>query len=503
MKRLLFLFLAGLFVLVSCKKSDDTIIPETEGQQGGPPLESTRSLADYPAQNFMWQTMNLYYFWQADVPDLADTKIDDIEAYVEFLSSEPDPADFFYSICNNHEVIVGEDAAIDRFSVAVENYRNLVNSLQGVSRSNGLEFQLYLFQDSNDIYGVVTYVALDSDASTKDIKRGDIFVGVNGQNLNLGNYLDLLFGNEDTYTLNMADLIDNTITDNGNEVTLTKIENFAENPILASRVIEQSGNKVGYLMYNSFLAAYDEQLNDVFGDFKNQGINELVLDLRYNGGGRVTSAIQIASSIYGARTDEVFIRPRFNSKLQPGNGQPNNFTATTLEGTAINELNLNRVFVITTGATASASELVINGLEPYVDVVQVGTTTVGKNEFSNTFVDDPENGNFYDPDRENRINPDNQWGIQPLLGRSENADGFSDYTAGLSPDFELEEDIANLGTLGDPSEPLLALALSRISSQSSKISLQPAFTAEVFSNSIWFKPTNNKALMDGLLEPRH
>ncbi len=501
MKRIWFLPWAVLFVFASCKKSDDEIVPENMGEQVEQTPESSKSLADYPAQNFMWQTMNVYYFWQADVADLEDTKIDDIEAYVEFLSSESNPGDFFYNICNNHEAVVGEDAAIDRFSVAVENYKNLVNSLQGVSRSNGLEFQLYLFQGSNDIYGVVTYVALDSDASTKEIKRGDIFVGVNGQNLNLNNYLDLLFGSEDTYTLNMADLVDNTITDNGKEVTLTKIENFAENPILVSTVIEQGGNKIGYLMYNSFLAAYDEQLNNVFGDFKSQGINELVLDLRYNGGGRVTSAIQIASSIYGARTDEVFIRPRFNSKLQPGNGQPNNFTATTLEGTAINELNLSRVFIITTGGTASASELVINGLEPYVDVVQIGTTTVGKNEFSNTFVDDPENGNFYDPNREEFINPDNQWGIQPLLGRNENADGFSDYTAGLLPDFELQEDIANLGTLGNPSEPLLALALSRISGESAKISLQPAFTAEVFSNSIWYKPTNNKALMDGLLEP--
>jgi C-terminal processing protease CtpA/Prc len=500
MKRILFLLWAVLFVFVSCKKSDDNIVPETDGQQG-PSQENTKSLADYPAQNFMWQTMNTYYFWQVDVADLADTKIDDVEAYIEFLSSESNPEDFFYNICNNHEAIVGEDAAIDRFSVAVENYKDLVNSLQGVSRSNGLEFQLYLFQGSDDIYGVVTYIALDSDASTKDIKRGDIFVGVNGQNLNLNNYLDLLFGSEDTYTLNMAELVDNTISDNGKEVTLTKVENFAENPILVSTVIEQAGNKIGYLMYNSFLAAYDEQLNNVFGDFKSQGINELVLDLRYNGGGRVTSAIQIASSIYGAKTDEVFIQPRFNSKLQPGNGQPDNFRATTLDGTAINELNLTRVFVITTGATASASELVINGLEPYVDVIQIGTTTVGKNEFSNTFVDDPENGNFYNPNREEFINPDNQWGIQPLLGRNENADGFSDYTAGLRPDFELQEDIANLGTLGSPSEPFLALALNQISGESSKISLQPAFTAEVFSNSIWFKLTNNKALMDGLLKP--
>jgi len=501
MKRILFPIWAVLFVFLSCRKSDDNIIPVDGVEQTGPPQENAPVLADYPVQDFMWQTMNLYYFWQEDVPDLADALIEDPEAYVTFLASESNPGDFFYKICNNHEIVVGEAAAIDRFSVAVENYRDLVNSLQGISRSNGLEFQLYLFAGSDDVYGVVTYVARDSDASTKDIQRGDIFIGVDGQTLNRNNFRDLLFGSSDTYTLNMADLVDSTISGNGQEVTLTKIENFSENPILVSTVIEQSGNKIGYLMYNSFLAAFDEELNEVFGEFKSQGVNELVLDLRYNGGGRVSSAIQIASSIYGARTDEVFIQPRFNSKLQPFSGAPDNFTATTLQGTAINELNLSRVIVITSGATASASELVINGLVPYIEVIQVGTTTVGKNEFSNTFVDDPENGNFYSPDREDNINPDSQWGLQPLLGRSENADGFSDYTAGLTPDFELEEDIANLGTLGDPSEPLLALALSRISGETAKIGVQPIFTADVFSNSLWFKPTNNKALMDGLLTP--
>ena len=92
--------------------------------------------------------------------------------------------------------------------------------------------------------------------------------------------------------------------------------------------------------------------------------------------------------------------------------------------------------------------MVINGLAPYVNVVQVGETTRGKNEFSITFVDDRQNNYFYDNSREANINPDNQWGIQPLLGRNENADGFSDYTTGLIPNLPLEEDIANLGILG-------------------------------------------------------
>lgn len=498
MKKYFLLFLLFGFIFTSCKKNDDDVTPPEISEE---PV--VKSIADYPAQHFMWQAMNAFYFWQADVTDLADNRFSTDADYAEFLSSENNPSDFFYKICNNHVRVVGEDAAVDRFSGVVENYKDLVNSLQGVSKSNGLEFQLYLFENSDDVYGVVTYIAGDSDAAAKEIKRGDLFVGVNGQTLNRNNFRDLLFDSNDTYTLNMAGIMDGTISENGTEIELTKVENFSENPILVSTVIQQNGTKVGYLMYNSFLAAYDEDLNDVFGVFKADNIDELVLDFRYNGGGRVSTAVQIASSVYGTKTDELFLKARYNDKIQstfePGDGETN-FSDKTIDGSSINELNLSRVFIIATGSTASASELVMNGLEPYVDVVQIGEASRGKNEFSITFVDDRENNYFYNPSREANINPKNQWGIQPLLGRNENADGFLDYTEGLIPDFNLEEDIANLGILGDPSEPFLALALSKISGESSKINLQPQITADVFSSSIQFKPTNNMSLMDGLMK---
>ena len=499
------LIVLGVF-LSACNKEDDApvvdeTIEEEEVVQEGP----ANLLSDYPTQNFMWQAMNAYYFWQEDVPDLADSKFSDVptsQDYIDFLAAEEDAEAFFYKICNNHERVVGEANAVDRFSFASDNYEDLVNSLQGVSRSNGLEFQLYLFQGSDDIYGVVTYVALNSDAATKEIERGDVFIAVDGQRLNRANFFNLLFGENSTYTLGMAEITNNTITENNQEVTLTKVENFSENPILVSKVIEQSGVKIGYLMYNGFLAAFDEELNTVFADFKSEGVQELVLDFRYNGGGRVSSAVQIASSVYGTNTTDLFLKARYNNKIQsqfnPGDGETN-FTDTTIDGSPINALNLQRVYIIATDRTASASELVINGLEPYVDVVQIGTATTGKNEFSITFVDDIQNGYFYDPNRQSNINPNNQWGIQPLLGRNENADGFSDYTSGLIPDFELEEDISNLGVLGDPSEPLLALAINRIMGTGAKTDFTPSMTAKSIYASYDIKRSTNLSLMDGLL----
>ena len=492
MKKYLVSFLAIGLLFVSCTNDDDTEV-DTDNTEN--PIDDVAVRADFPVQNFMWQTMNAFYFWQASVPVLADDNFSTEEDYVQYLSENNNPSDFFFD-----KLLFSED----RFSFLSDDYRDLTSQLQGVSLSNGLEFQLYLFQGSDDVYGVVTYVALNSDASTKNIKRGDFFIGVDGQRLNRDNFGDLLFGSNTNYTLTMATLSDNSISENEEFVELTKVENFAESPILVSTVIEDSGKKIGYLMYNSFVATYDDELNDVFGEFKAANVDELVLDFRYNGGGRVSSAVQIASSVYDTNTNNLFLKARYNDKIQstfePGDGETF-FSSSTISGNPINSLNLERVFVITTESTASASELVINGLEPYLDVVQVGATTVGKNEFSNTFVDDIGNSYFYNPDREDQINPDNQWAIQPLLGRNENADGFSDYTAGLNPDFELEEDIANLGILGDPSEPLLALAIGRITGgASAKLSIQPSLTADVFYRSLELKRTNKMALMDGLLK---
>jgi len=169
--------------------------------------------------------------------------------------------------------------------------------------------------------------------------------------------------------------------------------------------------------------------------------------------------------IYGPNTSDLYLRQLWNSKEQARRaGRLESFFSNTIDnGAALNSLNLTRVFVIGTGRTASASELIINGLDPYVEVIHIGSTTTGKNEFSISLVDDPANRYGYNPERENLINPNNKWILQPLVGRNENAVGFFDYTAGFQPDVEQLEDVFNLGTFGDPGEPLLARTLELIS----------------------------------------
>ncbi|WP_339333746.1 MULTISPECIES: S41 family peptidase [unclassified Croceitalea] len=479
-KPLLLLISFSLLLFISCNNDDDGQI---ENPNPNPPVAT-----DFPVQNFMWQAMNLWYFWQAEVPNLADDRFASNTEYAEFLGATPDPGDFFASIQFNE----------DRFSFSNSDYTTLVNNLNGVSKSNGLEFGLVRFGSADDVFGYVRYIIPNSDAATKDIQRGDIFTRVNGTQITGANFADLLFGDDDTYTLGLAVINGNTIEDTTEEVTLTKFEGLTENPILVSTTFDVGGTTVAYLMYNGFTRDFDDELNDAFGGFVAAGATELVLDFRYNPGGSVNSSRLLSSMIYGTNTNDLYIRQRWNAKIQNqlSSEQLEDYFASTVNGATLNSLNLSKVYIIATNSSASASELVMNGLEPYVDVIHIGETTRGKNEFSITMVDDSQNNFIYNRDREGNINPENSWAIQPLVGRNENADGFFDYTDGLTPDIVLEEDLTNLGVLGDVSEPLLARALQEISSTSTKMDFNVQMPARVMMDSKMFTPTKDNMWLD-------
>ncbi len=478
-KYLMLLITTGL-LLGGCKNDDNGLL--------NPNIPNPDPGADVVVQDFMYRAMNTWYFWQADVPDLADDRFANTEDYTTFLASEADPNSFF------EKLKFGED----RFSRSREDYKVWTNALSGITKSNGLEFGLVSFSDSDDVFGYVRYIVPGSDAATKDIKRGDIFTGVNGQTLNLGNYIGLLFEDLDTYTLNMADIANDEISPNGKEVVLAKQEGLMENPVFLDKIFEIDGKKIGYLVYNGFTNEYDEQLNEAFGRFVAGGVDEVVLDFRYNPGGSVNSARLISSMVYGRHTDKVFLRQRWNAKWQKEFSEDqlvDYFADVTTEGTPVNTLNLSKVYILATNSSASASELVINSLRPYVDIVHIGEKTRGKNEFSLTFVDDPESPSFpylFSRSREDKINPDNKWALQPLCGRNENADGFSDYTAGLVPDIELQEDLANLGVFGDQNEPLLARAIQEITGATGKRDFTVKMPANVLTGSKMYAPLQDR-----------
>ena len=297
MKKWLFIWIA--FAVAGCSNDDGIDLPNTPNPDPD---------ADVVVQDFMWKAMNLWYFWQADVPNLADDAFTTDEEYTTFLASESDPGAFFDNRLRFSE---------DRFSFYNEDYTELTQGLVGISRNNGMEFGLIQYTGSPNLFGYVRYILPNSDASTKDIGRGDLFTGVDGVTLTSENYRDLLFGENATYTLNMADIEGNDIVPNGTEVTLTKEENFQEDPIFITDVFENVGGEtVGYLMYNQFVRDFNRELNDAFGFFVSQGVTALVLDLRYNLGGSANTARLLSSMIYSTNTDEVFSEQQWNEYIQ-------------------------------------------------------------------------------------------------------------------------------------------------------------------------------------------
>ena len=423
---------------------------------------------------FIWTALNDYYLWQEEVPSLAD-EIKPIGSarYRELIKPYPEPESFFESLKYEQ----------DKYSLIRSNYEDIENSIKGIDANNGLKFILSRYGSGENILGVVTHILAESDAATKDIKRGDIFTSVDGQNLNLNNYRELLFGDNLNYTLNMADLNNNLLSPNGKNVSLTKTENFQSNPIQISKIINTGASKIGYLMYNQFAEGFDDDLNNVFSSFKAEQINDLILDLRYNGGGLVRSAVNLAGMITGQFNGEVFAKYLWNKKLMTyfntdlerfSSQLEINFSESLADGTPINSLNLSRVYIITSGRSASSSELVINGLSPYINVIQVGDNTYGKN------VGGP--AALYDYiDNDGTKHPNHTYAIYCMTFYSANSNDFYDYADGLAPqeELKLKEDLANMGTLGENSDPLLALTIQHINQESSRHRInQPVFPME-------------------------
>ncbi len=430
--------LISLFTFQSCQKdNDDAVINPTTNLE---------------VQNFIWKGLNQYYLWQTDVPNLADNRFANQAALDAFLVNYTVPQNLFDAL--------RVSSTIDRFSWMVDDYVTLEQSLQGTTKNNGVEFGLsYKPNSTTDIFGYVRYIIPGSDAANKDIRRGELFTAVNGTQLTVSNYQNLLFGTNDNFTLNMADYNGTTVVSNGKTVALTKTL-LTENPILINKVITVGTKKIGYLMYNGFYADFDTQLNNAFGELKSQGVTDFVLDLRYNSGGSVRTATYLASMITGQFTGRVFAKQQWNSKINAyfEANNPNglrNFFTDKIGTTPINSLNMTKVYILTTKSTASASELVINGLKPHIDVVQIGDITTGKNVGSVTLYDSPD---FTATNR----NPKHKYAMQPIVLKIVNSADFGDYFNGLIPTHELKETISTFGVLGDVNEPLLKLAIGKI-----------------------------------------
>lgn len=277
----------------------------------------------------------------------------------------------------------------------------------------------------------------NSPLAAADVQRGDQLVAING--ITIPDF-DQLSSAERQRIIGEADevkTLDLTIDREGSaqrQVSVTTAR-YDLQTVLNTQIIEHNGVNVGYLNFYQFVNTSSQELQQAFATFQAADISELVIDLRFNGGGRIFVASELASHVLGkTRPDDVFTTFGYNDKYQDQNVS---LYFENMQST----LALNRVFVLQSSNTCSASELVVNSLRPFVEVITVGSTSCGKPYATS---------------------PNIACGkvVNALEIELLNAAGAGGYFNGIAADCPAIEDVQQ--PLGETSEPLLATALNYI-----------------------------------------
>ena len=466
MKRFWILFLL-VPLLGGCHKpgSDDNQIDEQ--------TRATR----YYVNMFGYNVMSTYYLWYEEIAGaLAAWKTDE------------DPIEKIRTI--RYKDAKGED--IDRWTMLTDDYDSFMGSVTGVQKTSGMDFSLYYADSSRKgVIGVVTFTYAGSPAEQAGLKRGDVFTKVNGVEMTADNYADVVNGGvygNDPFQLTFQD---------GRSVTLTPVV-MEEDAVNEALVLESGGKKVGYLHYTSFTLLSLGKLLKTFGDFKAEGIDDLVLDLRYNGGGYVKTCNVLGSLIApldAVNAGSIFTREVYNARLTEAWGEedPNCFQADFGEITVATGVNvpcpaaesncdLQRLYVLVSSGSASASESLICGLIPYMDVTIIGKQTHGKycgglplsaTEWFDLVKDQLDKG-VYDKAQPYIGN----WGVYVMYSRYADCNGNTlSMPDGIAPDVEVADAPLDGYLLGDPCETMLSTALALIGGANpDQVSALPART---------------------------
>lgn len=458
-----------VLLFAACK--EDEILPVKELEKEIPPTVANQ--ANQYVNSWILENMEYWYLWNKDLPSDADKNLD--------------PESYFNSLLSDE----------DRFSWIQGNYRDLLNSLQGISKEAGYEFVLYREKEGSDnVILQILYIKPGSPAASTELKRGDIVTHINGEQLTTQNYKDLLKAIKNNHEIRFKPLvIQEERFGEAKSLALAAVE-YSENPNYLQKVLDIDGRKVGYFVYNFFATGtdsqpgkYDQEMDAVFGNFRAQGITDLVLDLRFNSGGSESSARNLASLIgRGIDDSKIFLKRKYNDVVQksilddPDLGE--GFLTSYYHKKSNNIgslLSSGRVYILTSSRTASASELIINALKPFMDVFLIGDTTYGKNVGSISL--------FEEKDEKN------QWGMQPIVVKVFNSEDQSDYGSGFAPNVLHEDNGLYLYPLGDAREALLSQAIGQITGTST-LSRQDRQRRTPVGHSLDFKRRSFNLIMD-------
>ena len=305
---------------------------------------------------------------------------------------------------------------------------------------------------------VVSFIEPGSPLDLAGIQRGDVLVSLDGYSTE--EYLALPTETRLNILGTGTAITSPTLgfrKSNGfiQEQVVTKAT-FSMQTVTDVKAIDHAGTRVGYLSFYQFVETSKTELANAFATLANESITELVLDLRFNGGGRISVANELASYIVGDNgTDQVFSSIIFNDANSDNNSN-------AVFEPVSNALNLSRVYVLAGPGTCSASEMVINGLSPFVEVVIVGESTCGKP---------------YGTRAVNRCGKS----MNAVEVEFQNANGFGGYYEGFDADCSVSDSFS--AALGSSSESLFATALDHISTGSCNVlATGPASRNSVFDS---------------------
>ncbi len=402
--------------------------------------EADEGLPDFPegsteaANVWVRDSMRRYYYWADQMPSKPDYHLPVKEFFKSLLSPQ------------------------DRFSYMVDTkdpstYPRSIRAMYG--------FDYAVLQLGNgEALTVIKLVLSNSPAMNAGLKRGMVIRKINGTVLTASNAEQLASSLQEqtVIDLTVGDWQNNTIV---NEKNTTVYYGYSFEQPISSKIFEEAGKKTGYLYIYDFPDGMTQALHQKFSAFKAAGVQELILDLRYNYGGSVSSATALCALIpSGISSGSPFITYKGNKnggEVKRTFSQQVAYDPAALDFNTLHagSLGLNRVYILTSGSTASASEIVINNLKPYMQVIQVGEKTLGK-DMAGFAVED-------------RRKPKKiSWQIHPVIYKVFNASGEGGYSNGIAPQVTVNEyNSLPLLPLGDPGETLLSSALNKIYSKSS------------------------------------
>lgn len=416
-------------------------------------IEAVPSPEIAKADQYAIDVLGMYYLWNEEVEkDLARLDPDTCRMPMEVVRS-----------IRYHEG--GKE--VDRWTVLTDDLKSFRNSVQGLGLTYGYDLQAGRISNKpGEYFLVVSYVSNGGPAKKAGLKRGDVIITLDGKAITMDNIHDA-FGSR-SIKLGVTCLEGDHIGDDVTNVSLSAVDMY-EDPILVTKTFDVSGKKVGYLAYTGFDLKSSQALPDVFRNFKSENIDELVIDLRYNGGGYAFTENVLASMIApqaNVLAGDIFQTEVYNSILADAwkkQGEDTNTYFSTVHEISSQKLKIDvsdanlgigKVYAIVAGGTASASEGLIVGLKPYMDVVLVGRQTYGK--YCAGIMLAP--GDFYNSKYDYSLIKD--WGMYVMVSKFADCNGRNDSIPdGIPVDIQADDDPFDGCQLGDENETMLRAAL--------------------------------------------